>query len=205
MSPRGYTTLTRLERRSGQSLSGSLALESNALIEAAENWIDQRTGRPWLNDGTPMVERYAPARLIRLNTRPVASVTQVRSRYLGVDAEWTVLDAGDWEVLDAERGEILLSAWWGNRSPFLRSVEVTYVPVAVTSVDARVELACTDLVLYWLRGRLPGDGGITGDIQSYRVGDDLQVVFRQGAMVLGVPDSIVDVIDNLGGKRLAFA
>lgn len=186
-------------------MNGSLAQECDALIEAAENWIDQRTGRPWLNDGTPKVERYAPARLIRLNTRPIVSVTQVRTRYLGVDAEWTVLAGGDWELLDPTRGEILLSGWWGQRSPFLRTVEVTYVPATVSSVDERVELACTDLVLFWLKGRLPGDGGITGDIQSYRVGDDLQVVFRQGAMVLGVPDTIVDLIDNLGGRRLAFA
>lgn len=205
MSPRGYTTLSRVERRSGTSLTGSLALECNELIEAAESWIDQRTGHSWLNDGTPMVERFAPARLIRLTARPVVSVTQVRTRYLGVEASWEVLDASSWELLDATRGEVLLSYWWASRSPYLRTVEVTYVPTAVTVVDSRVELAATDLVLFWLKGRMPGDGGITGDIQSYRVGDDLQVAYRAGAMVLGVPDNIVSVIDTLGGRKMAFA
>jgi hypothetical protein len=205
MSPRGYTTLQRVEARTGKSLSGSLAQEVNSLIEAAEDWIDQRTGRSWLHDGSPVVELFEPGLWLTLKYHPVASVSLVRTRSFITGDDWTTIQVGDYDLVYPSRGRLRISSWWGVRSSWRRVIEVTYTPVAVTSVDARVELATTDLVAFWMKGRLEGDGGITADIQSYRVGDDLQVTYRQGAMVLGIPDTLVTVIDSLGGRKMAFA
>lgn len=205
----GYTTIARIQQRSGLTLSASQQAEATELIEAAELFIDQYTGRSWVYTNTLQEERFTPVgRLVHLSRYPVASVSQVRVRSTYPGSEYTTLEIDvDYELLDASNGILAL------RSPIRIGssyVYVTYTPVAASVPDPRLELAATDLVLYWLLPTTnPGLGGVGagGDIKSFSVGGDLSVTFRDGTgQTRFVPAAIVLALDLLlQGRKTYFA
>ena len=205
----GYTTLQRVERRSGKSLTGGLAAECVELIEAAERWIDERTGKTWIYGGGSVTEQHRPyGREIVLRKTPVVSITSITARSLSANYEPTPLDPEQYELIDPENGKIVLSAyaddWWWARELYgrRRLFTVVYVPQTQAEVDPRVSLLATDLVVFWLSPRLGGVPLAGGDIKSYSVGSDLSVTFRDGGKTLGIPEHLVAKLEGLRPKRL---
>jgi hypothetical protein len=201
----GYTTPERVQQRAGRALTSAELEEVVKLIEAAESWITSRTGRVWPTGvaGATVTEyQTINSRKVYLRVRPVQAVTTVAIRPARVGAQEEILTAGDqYELLDAAKGILLLNigCWRYRGGNILR---VVYSPAAGT-LDPRVALATTDLVLFWMQPILQGLP-VGGNIQSYRVGDDLSVTFRDGSgTVRGVPDTIVAAVDSLRGMIFA--
>lgn len=235
-----YTDIERIEARSGVDLSAEQEAEATRLIPAAELFIDQYTGVHWPLATTVSAEtQRVYSNRVRLSRPPIASVETVRLRSAAANDPGRVLDASEYELADALRGVLLLpyGAWpappdygavwrpiWG---PYVQ-VSYTREPLAGEPlVDPRVELAATELVLYWLTPLLYGGGASSGEgpstgggvnlpagpIKSYSVGGDLSVTFADagesarfgGARALGVPASITGLLDSLSSAKASFA
>jgi hypothetical protein len=231
-----YTTLERVELRAGVDLSAEQEAEATALIGAAEAFIDDRTGTTWGPAGGSVREtQRVYSQRLRLRQPPVASITSVALRRATPGYAPVALGASEYELAEPEAGVLLLPAYWGV-SDLAGGVWATWHPPGAgafvtveyeraaagdgLTVDPRVSLAATELVVYWLQPVLGGAAGATGGaaslpagaIKSYSVGGDLRVDFAEdggrwgtatGGRVLGVPADLLALIDSLpGGKAL---
>jgi hypothetical protein len=226
-----YTTIQRVQRRAGVELTSAQIEEAALLIPTAEAFIDQRTGIVWPTaPGIVSESQRIYSHEIRLKRPPVESVQSVFWRTSAPNSEPVLLASSEWELFDPRMGillvprfltrEMLRPDWLGMGTVIMvnytRAVDADGV-----SVDPRVTLAATDLVLWWLQpqagGSAPsatveggGAGLPSGQIKSYSVGGDLQVTFtdegRWGkGTTFGVPDNIVSLLDSMKKGRSSFA
>lgn len=230
-----YTTLARIELRAGVDLSAEQEAEATELIGAAERFIDDRTGTTWEPAAATVREtQRVYSQRLRLRQPPVESVTSVALRRATPGYEAVVLAPSEYELAEPALGVLLLPASWGA-SGLAGGVWGTWWPPGAgafvtveyeraatgdgLTVDPRVTLAATDLVVYWLQPVLGSGGGATGGgaalpagtIKSYSVGGDLQVAFadeggRWGTQrSLGIPADLLALIDALPGGKALFA
>lgn len=198
----GYTSPERVQGRTGKTFTQAQLDECELLIEAAEEFINERTSRVWLYDDTPVTETHAPyySRAVRLRRSPVESVVSVTTNSGYAGATGTALEGTSYELRSSYKGLLLLPQNYMGRE-----VTVEYIPVPKTVCDPRIALATTELVSFWMQPQLTGLGGVSGDIKSYSVGGDLAVVFRDASRELGIPDTIVSLLDSCRPKTLLFA
>lgn len=231
-----YTTLARIELRAGVDLSAEQKAEATELIGAAQRFIDDRTGTTWEPAAATVREtQRVYSQRLRLRQPPVESVTSVALRRATPGYAPVVLSSSEYELAEPALGVLLLPAYWGA-SGMAGGVWGTWWPPGAgafvtveyeraatgdgLTVDPRVALAATDLVVYWLQPVLGGGasgttgGGASlpaGAIKSYSVGGDLQVTFaddggRWGTQrTLGIPADLLALIDSLPGGKALFA
>ena len=172
----------------GRDFTGLEQHVTGQVIAAAEQWIDQRLGRSYGIES--VTERITATQdYLYLSYAPVQSVVsvEVRTRAPG-DAYTDIADA--WELIDSAIGLLSVPGYRGLE------VYVEYVPAA--NVPPLLMEATRNLTLVWLRPNLldlpPG-------VVTYRVGNDLSLSFAQQA----IPTHILEMVDSIGGGRMAFA
>lgn len=193
-----YTDVAAVQLYLGRTLSDDQQAQVDALIPAAQSWIDARSGHAW-DVSAPIADEthylYGPQ--VSLDLAPVAAVTSVKVRDTCVGATDTTLTVNEgYEVRSLTGGTLYLPGYTGWLA------KVSYTPAV--PLDARIGLAATMLVAAWLR---PALDGITGDVQSYRIGQDLQVTYSDPATgaVRGVPDDVVALVDQCRRGLPVFA
>ena len=234
-----YTTVDRVAFRAGVTLTEPQEAEAEELIGAAEAFINDRTGATWEPAGGPVREtQRVYSQRLRLHQPPVAAITSVALRRATPGYAPVVLAASEYELAEPELGVLLLPAYWGA-SGLAGGVWGTWWPPGAgafvtveyeraatgdgETVDPRVALAATDLVVYWLQPVLGGSAGggsgggaslPAGAIKSYSVGGDLQVTYAEdggrwgtatSGRVLGIPADLLAQIDALPGGKALFA
>jgi len=186
-----YTTVPDVARHLGRTLTSAQEAEAAALIPAATAWINGRLGGVWPQTAAQTDEYHlVEGPLVFLRYRPVASLASVsvRGPWPGTTATALVANT-EYELLDATRGILRVSVDPGYE------IRVTYTPNA-TAADPRLKLAARHLVAFWLR---PLVEGVTGDIKSYSIGEELQVTYRDDAgTIRGVPSEVVALVDGVG-------
>ena len=190
MPARGYTTVDTVASVAGLTLTGAqISLVDQVLIEAAEAWIEERTGRTWLTGIITSEPHYGAGPNLYLRTTPVTSIQAVTARYSLSDTPDTALVAGTtYEARDLARGWLVLGTTYDR-------VLVSYTPAA--TVPARIQLAASLLVAHWLQ---PAMNGLMGGVESYSVGD-LSVKLSAEMVKAGVPSEVLRLIP----KTLAIA
>lgn len=197
MAIKGYSDVAAVELHLNRTLTAAQEARAYSLLEAAEAFIDSESGAAWLVTSPVANEQHIlDGPLLYLANKPITAVSSlsVRSPYVG--SEWTALTAGSgYEVLDATRGLLHLSSGYAGWL-----VRVTYT--LASPVHPLIREAATQLVAFWLR---PALDGVTSDVESYSVGQELTVKFRSGKQTLGVPDEVVALVRKAVGGRLVFA
>lgn len=192
-----YTTSAAVFAHLGRTPTAAQTAEADTLLAAADAWIDSRTGRAWPQISLITDELHTlDGPLLFLRHAPIASVTSVEARSPSIGSSDTVLTAGSaYEVEDAATGRLRLSTAYVGYE-----VRVTYTPAVAT--DTRIALAAKRLVAYWLRPLLDG---VSGDVQSYSVGQELEVTYANDGQALGVPADVVALVDSINARGLVFA
>ena len=194
-----YTTSAAVEQHVGRTFTALQYAEADALLPAADAWINARL--PYSFPQTTLITDelhtvFGP--YLYLDRSPITSVTTVKVRPPSIGAaDSTLTLASTWELLSTSRGLIRLYGYAGWEA------RVTYTPAVAT--DARLSLAAKKLVAFWMRPLLDG---VSGDVQSYSIGQELQVTFKQGgasSKALGVPDDVVALVDSINPVVWAFA
>lgn len=175
----------------------------DTLLEAAEDWIDRRTGRAWLGStvtGEPHV-LTGDQPLIWLRQAPVTGLTAVTARTLWAGSVVSLLPGSAYELMDPARGKVLVSS-----SYYYSQLAISYTTSA--PVPADIQLAATLLVASWARPMI-GNLGSSGSmdpvslralgIKSYQIGQDLQVTFQDTAgnvEKLAAPIEVLRLVDQ---------
>jgi hypothetical protein len=193
-----YTSVAAVSQVVGQTLEGFASQRANQLLSVADAFIDSRTGHPWNTTVAVTDELHVPAgEYVYLTRRPVASVTSVRVRspYLGSTLT-TLTAATQYELVDAPNGRLYVPGYSGWL------LYATYVPNVPN--HPLIGEAAAQLVAHWLRPTLDG---VSGEVKSYSVGQELSVTFRDPGTgtVLGVPSEIVALIDQAAGGAVSLA
>lgn len=180
MSAKGYTSRLRVQSYLGRTLTADQLDQADALIAAAEAWIDRRTHRSWLV-ASPVTDELhtVTGGVVYLQQRPVTSITSVTVRSLAVSAtETSLVDGSDYELIDPTNGGLSLGG-----SAYLDSLaKVSYVHTG-PAVPEDIALATTMMVAAWLQPTLDGVGS---NIKSYQVGGELQVSFTDDDLLKSV-------------------
>ncbi len=191
-----YTSAAAVESHVGRTFTATQLAEADALLSAADAWINARL--PYSYPQTALITEefhLVEGPYLFLHRTPIASVTSVtvRSRVLGA-ATTSLLAGTNYDLLNATSGMLRLSGYLGGEAL------VTYTPAI--ALDPRLALAATKLVAFWLRPLLEN---VSGDVQSYSVGQELQVTFKQGSRTLGIPDDVVVLVDSIYARGMALA
>jgi hypothetical protein len=171
---RGYSTAGSVAQYLNTTLTAAGTAEAIAALSAAEETIDDYTGRAWLT-GVVTTERVPlDGPYVYLRDTPVASVGTVTARYYGSTAPTAMVLNTDYEEADLTRGLLVLSSY-GNgldADGFPRHgrgydyLQVSYTPG--TAVPARVARAATILAA---RGMQPSQTGGNLDVVERTAGD----------------------------------
>jgi hypothetical protein len=207
MAAKGYTTATLVAQEMGRDLTAPQLDQCADLIEAAEAFIDQQTGRSWLATSPTTAELHQPdGPVVYLKHRPVAAISSVSVRPLVVGGTDTVLVANtDYELIDATNGVLLINSLLGVTGDIVRStlargslLKVTYT--TVTPVPANVQRLTTELVANWLTRRIGGSN--MAGVKSFKM-PDFSIDYTDAGSSFSVPDDLMRRINAL--ERVMFA
>lgn len=200
MTARGYSNKYLIADAIGKHDGIAPVQSLDLLIEAAENWVDRRTSRSWLNvtiTGEPH-QLYGDRPLLWLRRSPVLALTAVTARTMWANSTIQTLPTTAYELIDAARGKVLVSTSYYNS--LLLFSYTTDIPV-----PADIKLATTLLVASWVTPMIQGDVSIQGGIKSYSIGQDLSVTFQDAdkTMALSAPVEVLRLLEPY--RTLAFA
>jgi hypothetical protein len=189
VASKGYCLRSHVADELGVVLTAQQELQVDALIEAAEDAIDDLAAQEWLGVSPVTAELHTPSGdYLNLEHRPVTAVTTVTTRapVPGETAE-TLVASSDYELVDAARGVLLLPGKAGQ----LVSVAYTYA----APVPPAIRQATALLVAEWFRPRLNGSSGAA--VESLTVGD-VSVKYGKAASTEngGVPARVRDLVMN---------
>lgn len=210
MAAKGYSNKNLVADALGTHDGVVPVLMLDLLLEAAENWIDIRTGRGWLGTTVSAEPHYlsGDVALIWLRQAPVTAVTAVSARTLWAGSAVTTLPGTAYELMDPQRGKVLISS-----SFYYSQLAVSYT--TNIPVPADISLAATLLVASWARPMITGNMSATtmdpatmraAGIKSYSIGQDLSVTFQDAAsssMTLQAPVEVLRLVDQYGGATFA--
>lgn len=185
MAAKGYCTAALVAAFLGKTFTTDQTTQANSLIERAEAYIDNQTGRGWLVGAqTDEAHFLGQKPWVFLRYTPVQEITAVTGRTApGEDEAALTLDE-DYEVRDLETGLIRLLVSGYDR------ILVDYTPVATVPGD--LVQAAIELVTNWLQPSLqPGTYGL----DSYSL-PDLTVRFSRAHVQEVVPPTVQQVIDS---------
>lgn len=176
----GYTTYQAVEGYLGITLTVGQRAVATGVIEAATTWIDRHTAQSWqaispvADERCELLPQTGGGLRVYVKRRPVVAVTAVKTRSLLADATVTTLTSGDWELLDAAAGLLLIAGWTSGDAVAL----VSYTH-SQTSAPNDVQLACQMIAGSWLTSALRPD---SAGVQSISVGqNDLAVTYAANA------------------------
>lgn len=185
MTVKGYCTFNETEMSLGVTFTLAQQQQCEAIIERAESYIDEYTGRAWLTGAQADEAHYVDSQNVFLKYAPVASVTSITGRAGLGESEETLMADDDYEVRDLINGHIVLT----SPNNYDR-VLITYTPVA--TVPADLKQACIDIVSAWLQPTLrPGMYGI----DSYSL-PDMSVKFSRSHVQQAVPPAANVVLNR---------
>lgn len=169
-----YTTPAKVAALLGLTLtSGQQDLVTSDLEPAMRAYIDRYTGRSWGVTSPVSGEAHTVyGGVVYLNQKPVSAVSAVayRSQYIGASAI-TLVAADTYELIDAARGRLLVSAPDGSL------VTVSYTHGA-TAVPADIQHAATLLVAANLHDATLADPQLRG-VKTYQAGQgDIRIDFQ---------------------------
>lgn len=203
MVARGYTNQYLVADALGTHDGVVPVLMLDMLLEAAENWIDIRTGRGWLGTTVTAEPHYlsGDVALIWLRQAPVTEVTTVTARTQWVGSIIQTLPSTAYELVDPIRGKLLISS-----SYYLSTLAVSYTTNIPVSAD--IQLAATLLVASWARPMISTNGmpsTMGTNIQSYTIGQDLAVTFKDSdkQLTMQAPIEVLRLVDQYGGATFA--
>lgn len=169
-----YTDATKIANYLGVTLTSPQQTQAGVVAQAASDWIDEYKGRSW-QAATPVTDELHTVYgdRVYLNHRPVTAVSAVKTRGDYADADLTTLAAGQYELLDAANGVLLVQGWAGSGALAL----VTYTHTAGSTVPSTIALAATMIAASWLAPTLAPQ---TNGLASVAVGqNDASVKFRE--------------------------
>jgi hypothetical protein len=168
-----YTDATKIAAYLGVTLTAGQITQAGEMAAAATLWIERYVGKTW--QGTSPITNEMHTILgdrVYLTHRPVSAVSAVKTRADYADADETTLSSGQYELLDATNGVLLVQGW----APSGGLALVTYTHT-MTTVPADVALAATMIASAWMGGALaPGTIGA----ESIAVGqNDINIKFSK--------------------------
>lgn len=168
-----YTDATKIANYLGVTLTASQITQAGITAQAASDWIDEYLGKSW-QVASPVTDELhtMTGDRVYLNNRPVASISSVKTRASAfVGFGWTTLASGQYELLDAANGVLLIQGWSASSAPL---VQVSYTHTA--AVPSHVALAATMIAASWLGPTLSPQ---TSGVESVAVGqNDINVKFK---------------------------
>lgn len=212
MASKGYTSAALVADELGRSLTAEQLVQAAGLIEEAEAYVDNATGRAWLVTSPVADELHVlVGPTVYLTNTPVATVTAVTIRSSAIGATETVLVAGTgYELLDPATGLLSLSSYpladpVANGSAYSPGalVKVSYTFTSPLPLPADIRRATTLLVAAWMTPRLDPSMATVSEVS---VGQgDLAVTYRAAGGDAEYPTPpLVEAILR-GYRRLVFA
>lgn len=166
-----YCTPESLELYLGRNLTDAESGSAPGACLASTDFIDRYTGKSWQGTTISGELQTVLGPTVRLDWRPVASVTSITARSLTVGAAARVLVAGtDYELLDPLNGILLVNAPYDiiTTTAITGTVlTVTYVTGAV--VPAAISLAANIIAAAYAVGGSAASGAGRG-IQKLEAG-----------------------------------
>lgn len=169
-----YTDAQKIAAHLGVTLTASQITQAGVLAQAASDWIDRWLGKSWqgTSPATDEIHTIYGDR-VYLNNRPAVAVSAVKTRTYYPDLGVTTLDAGQYELLDAANGLLVLQGW--STSGVIALVTYTYS----LSLPTPVGLAATMIAASWLG---PTMVGLPSGIDQIALGqNDINVKFGSSA------------------------
>lgn len=182
MAAKGYCAYTDVESFLNRTFTLLQQAHCANLIERAEKFIDEETGRGWLM-GAQMDEIHYPASpKVFLRYAPISSVATITGRTAIGESETTLAANTDYEVRDLESGLIHLLTTAYDR------LLVDYTPV--NTVPGDIKEATIELVAMWMQPHLqPGSYGL----DSYSL-PDLTVNFARSHVQAAMPPLVQQIL-----------
>jgi hypothetical protein len=164
-----YTDANKIALYLGVTLTGAQQNQAGVAAQAASDWIDVFKARSW-QAATPVTaeEHAILGDRVFLAARPVLTITSVSTRApIYVGGSWTTLSAGQYELLNAANGELLIQGWGPGRA------RVTYTHATVP--PAQIAFAATMIAASLLGPTIRPN---TSGLESVAVGqNDVSVKF----------------------------
>lgn len=190
-----YTDATKIANYLGVTLTAGQITQAGVTAQAASDWIDQYKGKSWQIASPVTDELHTMVRdRVYLNNRPVAAISSVKTRaetFVGFG--WTTLASGQYELLDATNGVLLIQGWSASSQAL---VQVSYTHTA--SLPSHIALAATMIAASWLHPTLNPS---TNGVESVAVGQN-DVNVKYSSTVRDVPPEALTI---LGGPATVIA
>lgn len=183
-----YCSVASIEAYLGRALTDAESDGADAACAAATDFIDGYTRTTWQSATVTGELHTVESNLVRLDRKPVASITGVTSRYLVAGETPTTLTAGvDYELIDATNGILLVGAYRGTTLTVSYTTSAT-VPPAITQ-------AANIIAASWLVGVGAIDTKAAGLTQltagsvtlKWELGTDAQAAIPSEAKALLAP------------------
>lgn len=187
---KGYCVHSDVAALLGLTFTTAQEAACDALIAAAEAYIDRGTHRAWLV-GPITGERYnLKSPTLYLKSRPVTSVQSVQTRTQAVgDTLYTAIAGVDYELFDANLGQINFSGGYsGPRAVAL----VSYTPNLGT-VPADIAHAAALIVANTMTPMLVPD---SYGIAEMRFGRETGLKFDDNGITITIPQTAQQIIDG---------
>lgn len=191
-----YTDSSKIAAYLGVTLTAGQITQAGLAAQAASDWIDQYKGRSW-QAATPVADELhtMTGDRVYLNNRPVTAVTSVKTRSSAfVGSGWTTLATGQYELLDAANGVLLIQGWSASSDAL---VQVSYAHTGTTAPPT-IAFAATMIAASMLGPTLRPN---TSGLESVSVGqNDVSVTFSVDYG--SVPSEAMSL---LGGRGVVLA
>jgi hypothetical protein len=179
-----YTTADDVASLLSRSLSPAQEAVVDRVIDAAEVWVDQTTGKVYGVNAAATQRFFRNAGpLLRLKNVPLVSIQGVWTRTSFTSAE-AALDPTSYEIQDADLGLVYVSTLEGNSESY-PIVRVAYT--AGNPVPPNIKLGTEYLCLHWLRpllqDELPG-------VANFSLGGEESISYSQLVQDFGVPSEV---------------
>lgn len=186
---KGYSSTTLVANYLGKTLTAAQQTEATTLLGFAEDLIDRETHRGWLLGPitNEIYDLWQP--VIYLRHAPVTSVQSVQTRTLTVaDTLQTLTSLVDYELIDANRGEVVLvSGYWSRHSIAL----VSYTPNLPVPQD--ISQAATLIAAYSMTTSIyPDRFGVAQALADQHT----RVVYTDDGVSIQIPDTAQAIMDG---------
>jgi len=184
-----YASDTDLELALGSAFEGDQDEVAARLVEAASDYVDRYTGRSWVAGTVTGEVQTVRSGLVRLDRRPISTVTTVSKRGVYLGATPTVLTSPTgYEIINAAEGQLLVNATDGD------IVTTTYTTAPTVPDD--IKQAVILLALAWLGGTIDPASTIFSKIKA----GSAELTYRDNADA-PVPPAVKAILD---GYRPSF-
>lgn len=164
-----YTDATKIAAYLGVTLTTAQQTQAGIAAQAASDWIDVYKGHSWQAASPVSGEIHGVVGdSVWLDHRPVSAITSVETRSTALGAAWTTLAAGQYELVNADAGQLQLIGW----GDYLARVAYTHTG---TTPPSQIAFAATIIAASLLGPTLRPN---TTGLDSVAVGQsDVQVKF----------------------------